>query len=248
MNHSTPFLRIENLSKSYGPVAAVQSFTLTASRDDFVVIVGPSGCGKSTVLRLVAGLTAPSSGTIWLDGQNITALKPARRDIAMVFQDYALYPHLTVAQNIAFPLKLRHAPRAQRRERVEATAQLLGITDILNRRPAQLSGGQQQRVAIGRALVREPRLFLMDEPLSNLDAHLRLTMRTEFRHLAQRLDVPILYVTHDPAEALALATKLVVMEAGGIVQAGTPAEILADPQGTFLPLFLEAAKNNSAPW
>lgn len=248
MNHPTPFLRIENLSKSYDPVAAVQSFTLTASRDDFVVIVGPSGCGKSTVLRLVAGLTAPSSGTIWLDGQNITALKPARRDIAMVFQDYALYPHLTVAQNIAFPLKLRHAPRAQRRERVEATAQLLGITDILNRRPAQLSGGQQQRVAIGRALVREPRLFLMDEPLSNLDAHLRLTMRTEFRRLAQRLDVPILYVTHDPAEALALATKLVVMEAGRIVQAGTPAEILADPRGTFLPLFLEAAKNNSAPW
>lgn len=248
MNHPTPFLRIENLSKSYGPVAGVQSFTLTASRDDFVVIVGPSGCGKSTVLRLVAGLTAPSSGTIWLDGQNITALKPARRDIAMVFQDYALYPHLTVAQNIAFPLKLRHAPRAQRRERVEATAQLLGITDILNRRPAQLSGGQQQRVAIGRALVREPRLFLMDEPLSNLDAHLRLTMRTEFRRLAQRLDVPILYVTHDPAEALALATKLVVMEAGRIVQAGTPAEILADPRGTFLPLFLEAAKNNSAPW
>lgn len=248
MNHLAPFLRIENLSKCYGPTAAVQSFTLTASCDDFVVIVGPSGCGKSTVLRLVAGLTTPSSGTIWLDGQNITALKPARRDIAMVFQDYALYPHLTVAQNIAFPLKLRHVPRAQRHERVEATAQLLGITDILDRRPAQLSGGQQQRVAIGRALVREPRLFLMDEPLSNLDAHLRLTMRTEFRRLAQRLDVPILYVTHDPAEALALATKLVVMEAGGIVQAGTPAEILADPRGTFLPLFLEAAKNNSAPW
>lgn len=248
MNHSTPFLHIKNLSKSYGPVAAVQSFTLTASRNDFVVIVGPSGCGKSTVLRLVAGLTAPSSGAICLNGQNITAIKPARRDIAMVFQDYALYPHLTAAQNIAFPLKLRHVPRAQRRERVEAMAQLLGITDVLDRHPAQLSGGQQQRVAIGRALVREPRLFLMDEPLSNLDAHLRLAMRTEFRRLAQQLNVPILYVTHDPAEALALATKLVVMEAGRIVQAGTPADILAAPRGTFFPLFLEAAKNNSAPW
>ncbi len=158
-----------------------------------------------------------------------------------------LFPYTTLFRS-AFPLKLRHIPRTQRRERVEATAQLLGITDVLDRRPAQLSGGQQQRVAIGRALVRKPRLFLMDEPLSNLDAHLRLTMRVEFRRLAQQLDVPILYVTHDPTEALALATKRVVMEAGRIIQAGTPDEVLAAPQGTFMPLFLEAAKNNSALW
>ena len=241
-----PFLIVDNLSKRYGNVTAVRNFSLRADRGDFVVIVGPSGCGKSTVLRLIAGLAAPTSGIVRLAHRNITDIPPSKRDVAMVFQDYALYPHLTVLGNLEFPLKMRRVPRKQRRAEAVAVAERLAIGDILDRHPSQLSGGQQQRVAIGRALVRKPHLFLMDEPLSNLDAHLRLSFRSQFRRIAAETAVPIVYVTHDPAEAFALATKMVVMENGAIIQIGDPREIIDHPQGSFLPAFLAALEENSS--
>lgn len=228
------FLEISGLSKTYGHRTVLYPTDLSVSEGAFVALVGPSGCGKSTFLRLVAGLDAPTSGSIHLAGQDITAQEPGKRNVAMVFQDYALYPHLTAYENIAFPLKVRKTPRREIRRTVEGLGALLGLGEALGRRPAQLSGGQQQRVAIGRALARDPALLLMDEPLSNLDAPLRLQMRREFSRLHQERSTTILYVTHDPIEALSLATIVAVMEEGRIVQSGAPKDILASPAGSFL--------------
>lgn len=228
------FLEISDLSKTYGHRTVLYPTDLSVPKGAFVVLVGPSGCGKSTFLRLVAGLDAPTSGSIRLAGRDITMQEPGRRNVAMVFQDYALYPHLTAYDNIAFPLKVRKTPRREARRIVEDLGAMLGLGEALGRKPAELSGGQQQRVAIGRALARDPALLLMDEPLSNLDAPLRLQMRQEFSRLHQERGTTILYVTHDPIEALSLATIVAVMEEGRIAQSGTPKDILASPAGSFL--------------
>lgn len=231
-------LEIEGLSKSYGKTEALSDFSLTVAEGDFVVLVGPSGCGKSTLLRLVAGLEVPSTGRLFLAGKEITELDPSRRNMAMVFQDYALYPHMTAFQNIAFPLKVRHRSREQIRQEVLRVAEMLDLQGDLEKRPGQLSGGQQQRVAIGRALVRKPALFLMDEPLSNLDARLRVQLRGELAKLHRDLGATILYVTHDQTEALALATKVVVLDSGVIQQIGAPFELYENPANTFVAGFV----------
>ncbi len=233
-SHNDAFLEISGLSKTYGHRTVLYPTDLSVSKGAFVALVGPSGCGKSTFLRLVAGLDAPTSGSIRLAGRDLTAQELGERNVAMVFQDYALYPHLTAYDNIAFPLKVRKAPRREIRRTVEDLGSLLGLGEALGRKPAQLSGGQQQRVAIGRALARNPALLLMDEPLSNLDAPLRLQMRRELSRLHQERGTTILYVTHDPIEALSLATIVAVMEEGRIVQFGAPEDILASPAGSFL--------------
>lgn len=233
------YLQLHHLSKTYGTHHAVRCLDLLVPRGAFVAFVGPSGCGKTTLLRLIAGLETPDSGAIRLAGRDITATPPGKRDVAMVFQDYALYPHLSAFENIAFPLKVRKTPKRDIRTSVESLAETLGIGDLLNRKPSQLSGGQQQRVAIGRALIRSPALLLMDEPLSNLDAPLRLQMRRELSRLHRERGTTVLYVTHDPIEALSLATIIVVMDKGRIVQVGTPQETLTRPEGTFLKEFLD---------
>lgn len=232
------YLRIEGLSKKFDGGFALRDFDLSADEGDFVVLVGPSGCGKSTLLRLLAGLEEPSKGRVILKGRDITEEEPARRDIAMVFQDYALYPHMSAFDNIAFPLRMRKMPRIEMRLRVESVAERLGIGGLLERRPAELSGGQQQRVAIARALVREPALFLMDEPLSNLDAKLRVQMRGELARLHRETGATVLYVTHDQTEALTLATKVVVLRGGEIQQVGTPRDLYDAPADTFVAGFI----------
>ena len=236
------YLEMTKLSKTFAhaDVPAVDGLSLQAERGDFVAIIGPSGCGKSTTLRLVAGLETPDAGTVRVDGRDVTALPPSERDVAMVFQDFALYPHLSVYENIAFPLKARRTPRREVAERVRETAGLLGIEELLGRKPSQLSGGQKQRVALGRALVRKPALFLMDEPLSNLDANLRAQMRGELARLHRETGVTILYVTHDRTEARALATKAVVMDHGRVQQVGTPDDLRRHPQNAFVAGFMNA--------
>lgn len=236
------YLEMTKLSKTFAhaDVPAVDGLSLQAERGDFVAIIGPSGCGKSTTLRLVAGLETPDAGTVRVDGRDVTALPPSERDVAMVFQDFALYPHLSVYENIAFPLKARRTPRREVAERVRETAGLLGIEELLGRKPSQLSGGQKQRVALGRALVRKPALFLMDEPLSNLDAHLRAQMRVELARLHRETGATILHVTHDRTEARALATKAVVMDHGRVQQVGTPDDLRRHPQNAFVAGFMNA--------
>lgn len=236
------YLEMTKLSKTFAhaDVPAVDGLSLQAERGDFVAIIGPSGCGKSTTLRLVAGLETPDAGTVRVDGRDVTALPPSERDVAMVFQDFALYPHLSVYENIAFPLKARRTPRREVAERVRETAGLLGIEELLGRKPSQLSGGQKQRVALGRALVRKPALFLMDEPLSNLDAHLRAQMRSELARLHRETGATILYVTHDRTEVRALATKAVVMDHGRVQQVGTPDDLRRHPQNAFVAGFMNA--------
>lgn len=233
-------LELEHLDKAFdkGAVRAVRDFSLTVDQGDFMVLVGSSGCGKSTILRLVAGLESPDGGRVVLDGRDVTRLRPADRNVAMVFQDYALYPHLSAFDNIAFPLKARKIPKDERARRVAAVSETLGIGDILDRTPPKLSGGQQQRVAIGRALVRDPALFLMDEPLSNLDAKLRSHMRGELARLHRSTGATMLYVTHDQTEAMTLATKIVVMDAGEVQQVGTPAELYFEPRTLFVAGFI----------
>lgn len=238
------YLRIDGLSKEFDGSFALRDFGLSVDEGDFVVLVGPSGCGKSTLLRLLAGLEEPSAGRVILKGQDITDEDPARRDVAMVFQDYALYPHMTVFDNIAFPLRMRRIARAEMRLRVERVAAHLAITDLLGRRPAALSGGQQQRVAIARALVREPALFLMDEPLSNLDAKLRAQMRGELARLHRETGATVVYVTHDQTEALTLATKVVVLDGGKIRQVGAPRELYDAPANTFVAGFVGSPPMN----
>ena len=223
----------KNVSKSFGSTNIIDGINLEVHNSEFLVLLGPSGCGKSTTLRLLAGLETVSSGTISINGRDVTELEPRERDIAMVFQNYALYPTMTVAQNIGFGLKAKQIPPKLIKEKVNEIAYLLGLTHLLNRKPNALSGGQQQRVAIGRAIVRKPKVFLFDEPLSNLDANLRLEMRAEIMKLHREIGATTIFVTHDQEEAMAMADRIVIMDNGSIEQIGTPTEIYFQPK-TFM--------------
>src|SRR5882762_4553208 len=225
-------------------ISAVNDFSLAVRDGEFVTVVGPSGCGKTTLLRLIAGLEEIDSGTVSIGAQIVNELPAKKRDIAMVFQNYALYPHMTVCENLEFPLKLRKNPKAQIREQVREVAQLLGIADLLERKPETLSGGQRQRVALGRAIVRRPKVFLFDEPLSNLDANLRVQMRTEIARLHARLGLTLIYVTHDQVEALTMGQRVVVMKGGAIEQVAGPAELYERPATMFVAEFLGSPAMN----
>ncbi len=230
---------LQNIGKVFpGGVAAVTGVTLDIADGEFVVLVGPSGCGKSTTLRIVAGLEDATSGTVSIGGRVVNGVQPKDRDIAMVFQNYALYPHMTVHQNMAFALKLRRVPRDEIERRVRDAARILGIEDLLKRRPRELSGGQRQRAAVGRAIVREPKAFLFDEPLSNLDTALRVSTRAELKALHQRLKTTTIYVTHDQEEAMTLGDRIAVMHRGRVQQAGPPLEVYARPANRFVGAFI----------
>jgi ABC-type sugar transport system ATPase subunit len=231
-------LALRGVSKRFGRVVAVRDVSLEVADSEVCVLLGPSGCGKSTLLRVVAGLEAPDAGVVQLREADVTGREPRERDIAMVFQHYALYPHLTVRQNLAFPLRARRVPREEIPGRVGDAARLLHIEELLDRTPRELSGGQRQRVAIGRAIVRRPALFLFDEPLSNLDAQLRARMRVELAELFRQLGTAVLYVTHDQVEAMTLGDRIVLMREGGIEQAGTPAELYDTPATVFAATFI----------
>ncbi|WP_240230844.1 ABC transporter ATP-binding protein [Devosia lacusdianchii] len=237
-------IQIQNLNKSYGAFHALKDMSLRIEDGEFVVFVGPSGCGKSTALKILAGLEAASGGSILIGGEDVTELAPGKRDIAMVFQNYALYPHLTVRQNIGFGLKMRGTSKQEIDQRVEHAAQALEITDFLDRRPRALSGGQRQRVALGRAIVREPRLFLMDEPLSNLDAALRVQMRAEITALQRRIGTTTIYVTHDQTEAMTMADRIVIMRKGVVQQIGSPDELFNRPANIFVAGFIGSPAMN----
>ena len=225
-------------------VVAVQDFNLEVSDKEFIVLVGPSGCGKSTTLRMIAGLEEISAGELYIDGKLMNDVTPKDRDIAMVFQNYALYPHMTVRENMAFPLKLRKVPKDEINQKVEQAAQILDITQYLDRKPKALSGGQRQRVAIGRAIVREPKVLLMDEPLSNLDTKLRNQMRAEIIKLRHRIDTTFIYVTHDQTEAMTLGDRIVIMKDGFIQQIGTPQEVFDHPANLFVAGFIGTPQMN----
>lgn len=231
-------VRLVNLVKKYDKTVAVDNLSLDVSSGEFVVLLGPSGCGKTTTLRCISGLENPDQGEILIDGTLVNGLPPKDRDVAMVFQNYALYPHMTVFENIAYPLKMRKLPKGKIEEQVRQAAGLLNILQLLSRRPRQLSGGEQQRVALGRALVRRPRVFLMDEPLSNLDAKLRLYTRAELKKLQGDLKVTTIYVTHDQAEAMALADRVAVMNNGKILQYDSPDKIYGKPSSMFVAGFI----------
>ena len=239
----------DNVCKVYsrGDAPAVDGFSLEVSDGEFVVLVGPSGCGKSTTLRMVAGLEIPTSGTISIGGRDVTALPPKDRDIAMVFQNYALYPHMTVRENLSFALKLRHVPKEEISRRTAAAAETLGLTPYLERLPKALSGGQRQRVALGRAIVRNPSVFLFDEPLSNLDAKMRVEMRSEIVRLHRRLGATMIYVTHDQTEAMTMGTRIVVMNGGRIQHAAAPLEVYRHPANTFVASFIGTPPMNLFP-
>ena len=230
-----------------GQAPAVEDFTLDVRPGEFLVLVGPSGCGKSTTLRMVAGLELPTSGTITIGGRDVTYLPPKDRDIAMVFQNYALYPHMTVRENMSFALTLRHVPKTEIAARVSAAAETLGLVPYLDRLPKALSGGQRQRVALGRAIVREPAVFLFDEPLSNLDAKMRVEMRAEIVRLHQRLGATMIYVTHDQTEAMTMGERIVVMEGGRIRQAAAPLEVYDHPATPFVASFIGTPPMNLLP-
>jgi multiple sugar transport system ATP-binding protein len=232
-------ITLEHLTKTYSSgITAVDDVSLRIEDGEFIVLVGPSGCGKSTLLRMIAGLEEVTSGAISIDGADVTELAPRRRDIAMVFQSYALYPHMSVRKNIGYGLKVRRVPKDEARRRVEEVAQLLGLETMLDRKPAQLSGGQRQRVAMGRAIVREPKAFLMDEPLSNLDAKLRVEMRASLAQLHARLGVTTVYVTHDQVEAMTLGQRVAVLESGQILQVDTPQRLYEHPANVFVATFI----------
>jgi multiple sugar transport system ATP-binding protein len=237
-------IQLTKVRKSFGEVDVIPGIDLTIENGEFVVFVGPSGCGKSTLLRLIAGLEDTTSGVIDIDGKDATNLPPAKRGLAMVFQSYALYPHMTVRKNIAFPLKMAGLDQAEQDKRVERAAKVLNLSNYLDRRPGQLSGGQRQRVAIGRAIVREPSAFLFDEPLSNLDAALRVGMRQEISELHQSLKTTMIYVTHDQVEAMTMADKIVVLNAGRIEQVGAPLELYNFPRNLFVAGFIGSPKMN----
>jgi sn-glycerol 3-phosphate transport system ATP-binding protein len=237
-------VRLSKVSKRFGAEPAVDSVSFTAEAGSLVVLLGPSGCGKSTTLRLIAGLEAADAGVIEIAGRDVTHAPPARRGTSMVFQSYALFPHLSVAENIVFGLKVRRVPRAERAARLKRAAEVLGLERLLERKPAQLSGGQQQRVALGRAIVAQTPVCLMDEPLSNLDAQLRGEMRREIRALQRRLGITMLYVTHDQVEAMTMADRVILMRAGRIEQNGTPAELYERPQSVFAARFIGAPPMN----
>jgi sn-glycerol 3-phosphate transport system ATP-binding protein len=238
-------LSFRNVKKTYaGNIPVIHGIDVDIADGEFVVIVGPSGCGKSTLMRMVAGLESITSGEIVIDGRTVNNLEPAERDIAMVFQNYALYPHMSVFQNMAYGLKIRKMSKDEIRKRVEAAAQILELGPLLERRPRQLSGGQRQRVAMGRAIVREPKVFLFDEPLSNLDAKLRVAMRLELLKLHRRLGTTSLYVTHDQVEAMTLAHRMIVMNKGIPEQIGTPMEVFERPASTFVASFIGSPPMN----
>ncbi len=237
-------IQLRSVRKSFGDVHVIPGIDLDIEDGEFVVFVGPSGCGKSTLLRLIAGLEDTSAGTIDIDGKDATNLPPAKRGLAMVFQSYALYPHMSVRKNIAFPLKMAGMDQAEQERRVERAAKVLNLDSYLDRRPGQLSGGQRQRVAIGRAIVREPAAFLFDEPLSNLDAALRVGMRQEISELHQSLKTTMIYVTHDQVEAMTMADKIVVLHAGRIEQVGSPLELYRNPANKFVAGFIGSPKMN----
>ncbi|MGR3570526.1 ABC transporter ATP-binding protein [Brevirhabdus sp.] len=236
-------IQLKGVRKDFGEVTVIPPLDLEIESGEFVVFVGPSGCGKSTLLRLIAGLENITHGTIEIDGKDATDQPPGKRGLAMVFQSYALYPHLTVAQNIAFPMRMAGLPRAEQERRIDNAA-ALNLTDYLDRRPGQLSGGQRQRVAIGRAIVREPAAFLFDEPLSNLDAALRVGMRLEISELHKRLETTMIYVTHDQVEAMTMADKIVVLNKGVIEQVGSPLELYDNPRNLFVARFIGSPMMN----
>ncbi|WP_210529709.1 ABC transporter ATP-binding protein [Rubellimicrobium arenae] len=237
-------VEIQTLEKHYGSAHALKSITFTVRDGEFVVLVGPSGCGKSTLLRAIAGLEDVSAGAVRIGGRDVTDLEPRDRDIAMVFQSYALYPHMTVRDNMAFSLDVRRTPRPEIDARVTEAARILGLEPFLDRKPRALSGGQRQRVAMGRAIVRRPQVFLFDEPLSNLDAKLRVQMRAEIRGLHDRLGATSIYVTHDQVEAMTMADRIVVLEAGRIVQSGSPLELYGRPANRFVAEFIGSPSIN----
>ena len=237
-------VQISNVVKRYGSVEVVHGISLNIEPKEFVVLVGPSGCGKSTTLRMVAGLEDISGGTVSIGGREVNKIAPKDRDVAMVFQNYALYPHLDVAENIAFGLRVRREKRDVVQKAVAEAAHILGLTDYLKRKPADLSGGQRQRVAMGRAIVRNPRVFLFDEPLSNLDAKLRTYMRAEIKRLHQRLGATSIYVTHDQIEAMTLADRIVIMNGGHIEQVGSPMDVFLEPANTFVASFIGSPPMN----
>ncbi len=237
-------IQLSKVTKQFGDVEVIPPLDLQIEDGEFVVFVGPSGCGKSTLLRLIAGLEDVSGGQVLIDGQDATTMPPAKRGLAMVFQSYALYPHMSVRKNITFPLRMAGLDKAEQDKRVAQAADVLNLTDYLERRPGQLSGGQRQRVAIGRAIVREPAAFLFDEPLSNLDAALRVGMRLEISELHKRLETTMIYVTHDQVEAMTMADKIVVLQAGVIEQVGSPLELYRAPRNTFVAGFIGSPKMN----
>ena len=241
------FLEIKGLNKRFGQLDVLKDIDLAVDEGGFLVLVGPSGCGKSTLLNIIAGLEPLTTGEIWIGGRNVNDLHPSQRDIAMVFQSYALYPNMNVAKNISFGLEMRRVPKAERDKAVAEAARTLQIEHLLQRRPGQLSGGQRQRVAMGRALVRKPQVFLFDEPLSNLDAKLRVDMRTEIKLLHQRLRTTVVYVTHDQIEAMTLATMIAVLKDGVIQQVGSPSDIYNSPANMFVADFMGSPAMNLVP-
>ncbi len=235
---------LQHVGKRYGDVQAVEDFTLTIQHGEFMVFVGPSGCGKTTTLRMIAGLEEITSGDILIDGRKVNNLPPKDRDIAMVFQNYALYPHMTVYDNMAFGLKLKKMPKDEIEQRVRQTAGMLGILDFLKRKPRELSGGQRQRVAVGRAIVRTPKVYLFDEPLSNLDAKLRVQMRLELKKLHEKMNTTSIYVTHDQIEAMTMGDRIVVMKDGKVQQVGHPLKIYMHPKNRFVAGFIGSPTMN----
>ena len=237
-------IKLNQVQKKFGDVEVIPPLDLEIEEGEFVVFVGPSGCGKSTLLRLIAGLEDTTSGNISIDGKDATDLPPAKRGLAMVFQSYALYPHMSVRKNISFPLRMARLDKKKQNEKIDAAAKVLNLTDYLDRKPGQLSGGQRQRVAIGRAIVREPEAFLFDEPLSNLDAALRVGMRLEIMELHKKLSTTMVYVTHDQVEAMTMADKIVVLQNGIIEQIGSPLDLYNTPQNKFVAGFIGSPKMN----
>jgi multiple sugar transport system ATP-binding protein len=240
-------LEIKGVKKRFGTLEILKGIDIAVEAGEFLVLVGPSGCGKSTLLNMIAGLDTVSDGDLVIGGRRVNNLHPSQRDIAMVFQSYALYPNMTVGENMAFGMEMRKVPKAERDAAVRDVSKILQLDHLLDRRPSQLSGGQRQRVAMGRALVRKPKIFLFDEPLSNLDAQLRVDMRTEIKKLHLRLGVTIVYVTHDQIEAMTLATRIAVMKAGVMQQLGTPAEVYNRPANTFVAGFMGSPRMNLVP-
>ncbi|MCJ8510457.1 sn-glycerol-3-phosphate ABC transporter ATP-binding protein UgpC [Rhizobium lemnae] len=238
------FLKLDKIKKTFGELSVIKGVDITASKGEFVVFVGPSGCGKSTLLRMIAGLEDVSSGTLSIDGKEVTYEEPAKREVSMVFQSYALYPHMSVFENMAFGLRMAKLPEDEIRRRVGEAARILQIEPLLERKPRALSGGQRQRVAIGRSIVRNPKIFLFDEPLSNLDAELRSQMRVEIAKLHRNLGATMVYVTHDQVEAMTLADRIVVLRAGLVEQIGSPTELYDRPANTFVAGFIGSPKMN----
>ncbi|MEO1551088.1 MAG: sn-glycerol-3-phosphate ABC transporter ATP-binding protein UgpC [Pseudomonadota bacterium] len=237
-------IRLNNLTKRWGDFVGVDNQSLHIREKEFLVLLGPSGCGKTTTMRMIAGLEDPTSGEIWIGDRMVNDDLPKDRDVAMVFQNYGLYPHMTIFENIAYPLRVRGTPKAEIKPRVEKAAQQVELMEFLHRKPKALSGGQRQRVALARAIVRKPQVFLMDEPLSNLDAKLRVTMRAELKHLSRELQITTVYVTHDQIEAMTLADRVAVMRHGVIQQLGTPDEIYNDPANLFVAGFIGSPAMN----